>query len=365
MGLTAVSGGASSLLPQVIALGSTKVPVLFDIDQADSLFEERSSPTTQSSVDGVIGYMSNLIGSDDAVAPSDSARPILRETTERYVDYDLVDDYFEITLSSTVSNGQAYYCTPYGWYKAAKGEYSAGALRLSGADLTKYLLLDLDEVTSGDLTLIEAYMANTEYAAIFKTSDTTIYNAIDNTTEINYTLNYFDDSNNTYNLASSQAGQTVDVGAQGLSAPIHMRYPIDVQADGSLVTWASRSNQHTGPLPDISGLTGLVSWYSHSNQHTGPLPDILDMTNLVTWYSHTNQLTGGFPSGVPASLLTIRMENNLLTQAAVDSILNDLVTAGSSNGTVNVGGTGNAAPSGAGAADAATLVSRGWTVTTN
>jgi hypothetical protein len=85
----------------------------------------------------------------------------------------------------------------------------------------------------------------------------------------------------------------------------------------------------------------------------------------MTWYSSSNQHSGVFSGSVPASLTIVLLQSNLLPQAEVDAMLSKLVAAGASNGTVNVGGSGNAAPSGAGAADAATLVSRGWTVTTN
>ena len=60
-------------------------------------------------------------------------------------------------------------------------------------------------------------------------------------------------------------------------------------------------------------------------------------------------------------------QNNLLTQAAVDAILAAFVAANRTTGTriLNLGGTGNAAPSATGVTDKNTLISRGWTVTTN
>ena len=65
----------------------------------------------------------------------------------------------------------------------------------------------------------------------------------------------------------------------------------------------------------------------------------------------------------------LSLQNNLLTSTAVNAVLAALVAAGrtSASGTcvVNVGGTGNAAPTGQGITDKATLISRGWTVTTN
>ena len=42
-----------------------------------------------------------------------------------------------------------------------------------------------------------------------------------------------------------------------------------------------------------------------------------------------------------------------------------LVAAGATNKTCNFGGAGNATPTGQGLTDKATLISRGWSVTTN
>ena len=58
---------------------------------------------------------------------------------------------------------------------------------------------------------------------------------------------------------------------------------------------------------------------------------------------------------------------NLLTQAAVDTILNQIVMNGLTGGALNLGGGGNAAPSLAGLADKAILEALvpPWTVTTN
>jgi len=67
------------------------------------------------------------------------------------------------------------------------------------------------------------------------------------------------------------------------------------------------------------------------------------------------------------SLGDFRAENNLLTAKAVNAILAAFVLANKTTGTriLNLGGTGNASPTGQGITDKATLISRGWTVTTN
>jgi hypothetical protein len=88
---------------------------------------------------------------------------------------------------------------------------------------------------------------------------------------------------------------------------------------------------------------------------------------LTTFHCYSNQLTGWTGGTVPIALGDFQAQNNLLTQAAVDAILAAFVAAGRNSGTrtLNLGGTGNATPSATGLANKATLVSRGWTVTTN
>ena len=89
---------------------------------------------------------------------------------------------------------------------------------------------------------------------------------------------------------------------------------------------------------------------------------------MMTYFRcYTNQLTGYAGGGVSITLGDFQAQDNLLTEAAVDAILADFVAANKTTGTrvLNIGGTGNATPSATGLTDKATLVSRGWTVTTN
>jgi hypothetical protein len=79
---------------------------------------------------------------------------------------------------------------------------------------------------------------------------------------------------------------------------------------------------------------------------------------------HANSLTSVTLTGCPA-LLYLDFSSNSLGQAAVDGILAAVDGFSTSNGTLNVGGTGNSAPSGTGATHKTNLTGRGWTVTTN
>ena len=139
----------------------------------------------------------------------------------------------------------------------------------------------------------------------------------------------------------------------------------------NLQTFYCYTNQLTGPIPSLSGLTNLRN-FSCSNQTgstklTGPIPSLSGLTNLQTFYCHLNQLTGFDGGSVSNTLGDFQAQSNQLTSTAVNDILAAFVTANRTTGSriLNLGGSGNAAPTGQGITDKATLISRGWTVTTN
>jgi hypothetical protein len=200
-----------------------------------------------------------------------------------------------------------------------------------------------------------------------------------------------------YNNSAQMTGNLPDISgltnlAQWYSYGNQHTGPLpDISGLTNLTVWSSHTNQHTGPLPDISGLTNLAVWSSRTNQHTGPLPDISGLTNLAQWYSYGNQHTGPLPNFSALNNLTIVeihsnqhagfsgtigsrkltrfwAYNNLLSSANVNAILAALVVAqagGNPVCDVNLGGTGNGAPTGQGLTDKATLQAAGWTVATN
>ena len=117
----------------------------------------------------------------------------------------------------------------------------------------------------------------------------------------------------------------------------------------------------------ISDPSKLITFYCASNQLTGAIPSLTTNTALTVFYCNSNQLTGYAGGLVSNTVGDFSAQNNLLTTTAVNALLSAFVTANRTTGTrtLNLGGTGNAAPTGQGIADKATLVSRGWTVTTN
>ena len=135
----------------------------------------------------------------------------------------------------------------------------------------------------------------------------------------------------------------------------------------NLRTFSCYTNQLTGSIPSLSGLTNLRNFYCFTNQLTGPIPSLSGLTNLQVFQCYTNQLTGFDGGSVSNTLGSFQAQNNQLDQSSVNAILAAFVAANKTTGTrlINLAGSGNAAPTGQGLTDKATLISRGWTVTTN
>lgn len=106
LGLTYGQGGVS-LFSQVQGMFQDGAVdgALFDISQLNTLFADRSAtPSTPASVDGVVGTILDLSGNaNHAIAASDAARGILRQTVDgyRYIDVDGVDDFYQLLGSAT------------------------------------------------------------------------------------------------------------------------------------------------------------------------------------------------------------------------------------------------------------------------
>ena len=134
-----------------------------------------------------------------------------------------------------------------------------------------------------------------------------------------------------------------------------------------LRTFNCSRNILTGYIPSLSFNTKLVNFVCNLNQLTGSIPNLSELTLLQIFNCSQNQLTGFAGGSVSNTLGNFQAQNNQLTSTAVNAILAAFVAANKTTGTriLNLGGTGNAAPTGQGITDKATLISRGWTVTTN
>jgi len=138
----------------------------------------------------------------------------------------------------------------------------------------------------------------------------------------------------------------------------------DLSANTTLFYFYCNTNQLTGSIPDLSANTVLNQFYVHTNQLTGSIPNLSANTSLAHFYCSNNQLTG-YDGGNIKVTGQFNANNNALTVAAVDSILQGLVDGGTTGSGVNIalnGGT-NGIPTNTAAID--TLRARGCTVTVN
>jgi hypothetical protein len=137
---------------------------------------------------------------------------------------------------------------------------------------------------------------------------------------------------------------------------------------------AYSNNNAAGPIQDLSVRPTLTNFWCTGNFHTGNIPNLSSHTVLavfrVSGQRGTTKLTGFAGGTVSATLGDFWADSNQLPAAAVNAILAAFVAAGrvktpTNTCTIQLGGTGNAAPTGQGITDKQTLQARGWTVTTN
>lgn len=138
---------------------------------------------------------------------------------------------------------------------------------------------------------------------------------------------------------------------------------VDISVAPVLTDFRSHINSFTGSIPNLPDTLQVATF--GNNGYTGDIPDISNATSLAYFAVNANSLTGWAGSTIPTTCKSFFAQNNNLPESVVDAILVQLDNNGQSNGTVNVGGTGNAAPSAAGSTAAANLTGKGWSVTTN
>ena len=124
----------------------------------------------------------------------------------------------------------------------------------------------------------------------------------------------------------------------------------------------------SGSISSLNSNVVLRTFNLISRSVVGSIPNLSNNVQLET-FSVPNCALSGFTGGVPITLGSFLATSNQLPASAINSILAAFVAAGRtiSNGRcyLSLGGTGNAAPTGQGLTDKATLQSRGWTVSTN
>lgn len=125
-------------------------------------------------------------------------------------------------------------------------------------------------------------------------------------------------------------------------------------------------NQITGSIPSlaIGPNYNLNNFKASKNQLTGTIPSLTLNKNLKQFECADNQLTDFTTSSLSAVTRFIA-QNNQLTTAAVDKILQALANASTSpaGGIANLAGTNSSPTNGNSNSDKLVLEARGWTVT--
>ena len=126
-----------------------------------------------------------------------------------------------------------------------------------------------------------------------------------------------------------------------------------------------------------TSVTIAVSGDTWDFEHSGGISRNLTGSNTITatgeFYMYCSNPTGlsapsqsldwtSVPSKFPADFLTIDLSGNNLSQTAVDDLMNALDKSGGIKGTVDISGGTNAIPT---TSAVASLISKGWTITTN
>lgn len=126
-----------------------------------------------------------------------------------------------------------------------------------------------------------------------------------------------------------------------------------------------------------TSVTIAVSGDTWDFEHSGGISRGLVDSNTITatgeFYMYCSNPTGlsapsqsldwtAVPGKFPLDFLTIDLSGNNLSQAAVDDLMNALDKSGGIGGTVDISGGTNAVPT---TSAVASLISKGWTITTN
>lgn len=309
-----------------------------DINELTLLYTTSSGSTNVSAVSDAIGRAETKSGGTvNALQSTSSLRPILGQwpSAGRYhIYHDRTDD--KLTLAGMPAGTYTIGTASFAGVQIYEGVFSAGILNIPGVDFTELLIINRS-LTTTEKTNLNAYLA-TKTPTIGATDVLRIY--------------CYSSSVNLAITESAVSGATWEL------------------SDGQTATGISCVKTITPPQSVILRVTDpakITSVTLNSKSLYGQI-FIKKLVNLVSPLFYSNQFSG-FTGSVSAALANLLLKNNLLTSTAVNAVLSALVAAGrtSASGTcvVDVGGTGNAAPTGQGITDKATLISRGWTVTTN
>lgn len=354
-----------------------------DINNLSLLYTTSTGITSVAAVNDPIGRAERKAGTNNALNATTTQRPLLYQWPNDgryYVHHDQVDD--KLTLLSM----------PAGTYTVAFASFSGvqiyeiglgstGTLSIPEVDYTEAVLVNRS-LTSAEHAALSAYL-NTKTPPI---GDTDVLRLSCLSSSVNLGIFESGDSGTTWELGDGQTATGTSC-VKTITPPqtviLRATHPEQIT---SITGLANRSLFGSVSLNKLTGLTRLEIFL---NQFVGALvlPDSTALTEINVSY---NQFTGtvdlsgksaltiaflnncrfsAFTGTVSIGLSQLTLNDNQLTENAVNSVLSALVAAGRTTAhgvcALHLEGSGNAAPTGQGIIDKATLVSRGWTVFTN
>lgn len=291
---------------------------------------------------------------------------------DKSITFDLVDDSLTVSGVNSYTNGAIIVNTLYG--NVLSIQDIGSTLSCPSFSKLKGVVVVERPLKLGEYNSYVRLANTPKKVFIGTTTKQSIYHNINTTRTLgNYQINFYGGNESTYSTTNNNT--TTDLALNGLTSPYTMTLTYDMFRDSSLSVFNISGNNLYGYFPAIQEMTGVTVIDISLNNIEGSIADISRLTTLSYLDVSGNNLSGYLSHdevgviAVSPVLGELYAQDNNLSQVAVDRLLLDLVTAGrtSVEGTcvVNLGGTGNSTPSISGAISASTLISRGWTVTTN
>ncbi len=380
-----------------------------DINDLTLLYTTDYGSTHVAAVSDAIGRAETKSVGVNALQATSSLRPILGQwpSAGRYYAYhDRVDD--NLTLAGMQAGTYTIGFASFSGVQVYEDVYSAGTIRLPAIDYSELIVINR-VLTAGEKANLRSYLSTktptigaTDILRLFCSSSSVDLSVTasgssssftwelgDGQTEVGYSCvktisapqsvvfrgTLPETVTRIYFGGKNLYGQIVDISKLSALAKFYCQFNQltgsipSLSANTALANFYCNDNQLTGSIPTLSANTALGTFSCNNNQLTGSIPTLSANTALVTFYCNSNQLTGYVGGAFPASLGTFNAYSNPLTSSAVNAILAGAVAGGrtSASGTcfLSISGTGPAAPTGQGITDKSTLISRGWTVSTN
>ena len=341
-------------------LASGKIRAFYDILDVSTLSQDAAGTTPVTATGQPIGRVQDKsIYGKHATQITGTNRPVIPA-----VGYRLRSDFIDDVLESPALDAETtmYINTPHGWYKSP---LQNSAFRLPLCDATQIICGNFS--VAEELAIARLFGTSAQWA-VWLSPNTTISNLRCYTGGGTTTLTFVGNNGATVTKdLSLNSDSSFNLASDGLTAPIAVVWPEVLRNSTALTIINCNGNQFTGTWPGTAGNPALNQLSCSFNQFTGTLQVTAGNTALAYLYCSDNKFTGYTSAVLPATLGYITLINNLLSASAVNTLLADVVAAGRTTGTrtLSVGGTGNAAPTGQGLTDKATLIARGWTVYTN